>query len=294
LEVRTRTEMLEVKNLMVFFENSWLSMISVWSSRNRWVLGSNSAGKTTLMNMISGLMIDIKRKEDRRGGERITILGEVRFEGEDITNTEPDKRVKKGIVLSRERHPIFPDSSVEENLRIAAYLRRDSEIKKTFDFVYSVFFHLKDIKKRKAGFCSGGEQQMLSIGMALMTKPRLLLMDEPLLGLSPVLQRDLRRAIKQIRGEGVTILVTEQFARPLLPIIDRGYVIENGIPVLFGTGKELMDNPEVKAAYFGLGPQPFPSQWEMEIEGFLECRKSINDKPVGSIYEQFEKVCGII
>jgi branched-chain amino acid transport system ATP-binding protein len=176
----------------------------------------------------------------------------VRFEGEDITNTEPDKRVKKGIVLSRERHPIFPDSSVEENLRIATYLRRDSEIKKTFDFVYSVFFHLKEIKKRKAGFCSGGEQQMLAIGMTLMTKPRLLLMDEPLLGLSPVLQRDLRRAIKQIRGEGVTILVTEQFARPLLPIIDRGYVIENGIHVLSGTGQELMNNPEVKAAYFGV------------------------------------------
>jgi branched-chain amino acid transport system ATP-binding protein len=137
-------------------------------------------------------------------------------------------------------------------LRIAAYLRKDSEIKKTFDFVYSVFFHLKEIKKRKAGFCSGGEQQMLAIGMALMTKPRLLLMDEPLLGLSPVLQRDLRRAIKQIRGEGVTILITEQFARPLLPIIDRGYVIENGILVLFGTGQELMNNPEVKAAYFGV------------------------------------------
>ena len=247
--------MLEVKNLMVFFENSLAVndlSLEVQKEEIVGVLGSNSAGKTTLMNTISGLMIDIKRKEDRRGGERITVLGEVRFEGEDITNTEPDKRVKKGIVLSRERHPIFPDSSVEENLRIATYLRRDSEIKKTFDLVYSVFFHLKDIKKRRAGFCSGGEQQMLSIGMALMTKPRLLLMDEPLLGLSPVLQRDLRRAIKQIRGEGVTILVTEQFARPLLPIIDRGYVIENGIPVLFGTGKELMDNPEVKAAYFGI------------------------------------------
>ncbi len=204
------------------------------------------------MNVISGLMIDIKRKEDRRGGERITVLGEVRFEGEDITNAQPDLRVKKGIVLSRERHPIFPDSTVEENLRIAAYLRRDSEIKKTADFVYTVFFHLNKIRKRKAGFCSGGEQQMLSIGMALMTKPRLLLMDEPLLGLSPLLQRDLTRAVKQIREEGVTILLTEQFARPLLPIIDRGYVIENGILVLFGTGKELMDNPEVKAAYFGV------------------------------------------
>jgi branched-chain amino acid transport system ATP-binding protein len=247
--------MLEVKNLLVFFENSLaINDISLDVKRGEivGVLGSNSAGKTTLMNTISGLMIDIKRKEDRRGGERITILGEVGFDGQDITKMEPDERVKKGIVLSRERHPIFPDSSVEENLRIAAYLRRDSGVKKTSDFVYSVFFHLKEINKRKAGFCSGGEQQMLAIGMALMTNPRLLLMDEPLLGLSPVLQRDLRRAIKQIRGEGVTILVTEQFARPLLPIIDRGYVIENGIMVLFGTGQELMNNPEVKAAYFGV------------------------------------------
>ncbi len=247
--------MLEVKNLMVFFENSLaLNDLSLDVRKGEIVgiLGSNSAGKTTLMNTISGLMIDIKRKEDRRGGERITLLGELRFEGEDITKTEPDERVKKGIVLSRERHPIFPDSTVEENLRIATYLRRDSGVKKSFDFVYTVFFHLQKIQKRKAGFCSGGEQQMLAIGMALMTRPRLLLMDEPLLGLSPLLQKDLTRAIKQIRKEGVTILITEQFARPLLPVIDRGYVIENGILVLFGTGKELMDNPEVKAAYFGV------------------------------------------
>jgi len=247
--------MLEIKNLMVFFENALAIndlSLEVRKEEIVGVLGSNSAGKTTLMNTISGLIIDIKRKEDRKGGERITVLGEIKFEGEDITNTEPDKRVKKGIVLSRERHPIFPDSSVEENLRIAVCLRRDPEIKKSFEFVYNVFFHLKDIRKRKAGFCSGGEQQMLAIGMALMTKPRLLLMDEPLLGLSPLLQRDLTRAIKQIRKEGVTILVTEQFARPLLPIIDRGYVIENGILILFGTGQELMENPEVKAAYFGV------------------------------------------
>lgn len=247
--------MLEIKNLMVFFENSLAIndlSLEVHEGEIVGVLGSNSAGKTTLMNTISGLMIDIKRKEDRRGGERITVLGEVWFEGEDITNMEPGKRVKKGIVLSRERHPIFPDSSVEENLKIAAYLRRDREVKKTYEFVYTVFFRLKDLRKRKAGFCSGGEQQMLAIGMALMTRPRLFLMDEPLLGLSPLLQRDLTRAIKQIRGEGVTILVSEQFARPLLPVIDRGYVIENGIPVLSGTGQELIDNPEVKAAYFGV------------------------------------------
>lgn len=247
--------MLETKNLMVFFENALAIndlSLEVRKGEMVGVLGSNSAGKTTLMNTISGLMIDIKKKEDRKGGERITILGEIWFEGEEITKTGPEERVKKGIVLSRERHPIFPDSSVEENLKIAAYLRRDREVRKTFDFVYSVFFHLKRIKKRKAGFCSGGEQQMLAIAMALMTNPRLLLMDEPLLGLSPVLQRDLRRAMKQIRDEGVTLLVTEQFARPILPMIDRGYVIENGTLVLFGTGEELMNNPEVKAAYFGV------------------------------------------
>jgi len=247
--------MLEIKNLMVFFENSLAIndlSLEVQKEEVVGVLGSNSAGKTTLMNTISGLMIDIKKKEDRRGGERITILGEIKFEGKDIMKTPPDERVKKGIVLSRERHPIFPDSTIEENLRIAAYLRTDSQIKGTFEFVYSIFLHLKDIRKRKAGFCSGGEQQMLAIGMTLMTRPRLLLMDEPLLGLSPLLQKDLTRSIKQIRGEGVTLLVTEQFARPLLPIIDRGYVIENGTLVLFGTGQELMDNPEVKAAYFGI------------------------------------------
>ena len=254
MEAKLRVKMLEVKNLMVFFENALaINDLSLEVSKGEivGVLGSNSAGKTTLMNTISGLIIDMKKKEDRRGGERITVLGQLMFEGQDITSTKPNERVRKGIVLSRERHPIFPDSSVEENLKIAAYLRRNSEIEKSFEFVYSVFLRLKELPKRKAGFCSGGEQQMLAIGMALMTKPRLLLMDEPLLGLSPALQRDLIRAISQIQKEGVTILVTEQFARPLLPIIDRGYVIENGTLVLSGTGKELMDNPEVRAAYFG-------------------------------------------
>ncbi len=255
MEVRGKLEMLEIKNLMVFFENALaINDLSLEVHRGKivGVLGSNSAGKTTLMNTISGLIIDMKKKEDRKGGERITVLGEIRFEGEDITDTKPSERVKKGIVLSRERHPVFPDSTVEENLKIATYLRKDPQIKKSFEFVYTVFPRLKELRKRKAGFCSGGEQQMLAIGMALMTKPRLLLMDEPLLGLSPAMQQDLIRAIKEIREEGVTILVTEQFARPLLPIIDRGYVIENGTLILTGTGKELMDNPEVKAAYFGL------------------------------------------
>ncbi len=247
--------MLQVKNLMVFFENSLaindLSM-EVHEGEIVGVLGSNSAGKTTLMNTVSGLIMDMKKKEDRRGGERITVVGQLLFEGEEITQTKPSQRVRKGIGLSRERHPIFPDSSVEENLKIATYIRKDAEIKESFNLVYSVFPRLNALRKRKAGFCSGGEQQMLSIGMALMTRPRLLLMDEPLLGLSPALQQDLINAITQIRTKGVTILVTEQFARPLLPVIDRGYIIENGILVLTGTGETLMDNPEVKAAYFGV------------------------------------------
>ncbi|MEE8481391.1 MAG: ATP-binding cassette domain-containing protein, partial [Desulfobacterales bacterium] len=112
---------------------------------------------------------------------------------------------------------------------------------------------LVELKRRKAGFLSGGEQQMLSISMALITKPILLLLDEPLLGLSPMMQKMLIEAIKNLRREsGITILITEQFARPLLPMIDRGYVIENGMLTLSGTGKELMDNPEIKSAYFGI------------------------------------------
>jgi len=247
--------MLEVKNLMVFFENALaLNDLSLEVYRGEIVsaLGSNSAGKTTLMNTISGLIIDMKVKEDRRGGERITLMGEVWFEGEEILFTKPSQHIRKGIALSRERHPIFPDSDVEENLRISTYLRRDSEINKSFDFVYSIFPPLKELGKRRAGFCSGGEQQMVAIGMALMTRPKLLLLDEPLLGLSPAMQSSLIRAIKQIRGEGITVLVTEQFARPLLPIVDRGYIIENGMLTFQGTGQELRDNPEVRSTFMGV------------------------------------------
>jgi len=247
--------MLEVRELKVFFENALaISNLSLEVHKGEivGVLGPNCAGKSTLLNAISGLIMDMKKKEDRRFGERITVLGEIRFEDEDITETKPSERVKRGIVLIRERHPIFPDSSVEENLRIATYMRRGAGAKKGFEFIYAIFPHLRGIRRRKAGLCSGGEQQMLAIGMGLMVNPRLLLMDEPLLGLAPALQKDLVQTIRQVREEGVTVLVAEQFARPLLPIIDRGYVIENGALVLSGTGEELKDNPEVKAAYLGI------------------------------------------
>jgi len=247
--------MLEVKNLMVFFENALaLNDLSLEVKKGEivGVLGSNSAGKTTLMNTISGLILDMKKKEERRGGERISVLGELRFEGSDILQMKPSERVRRGIVLSRERHPIFRDSDAVENLKIAGYLRKRGEVKERIEFIFRLFPHLKEIRKRKAGLLSGGEQQMLAIGIALVAKPRLLLMDEPLLGLSPMLQADLARAMKDIREERITVLVTEQFARTLLPVIDRGYVIENGMLVFTGTRKELYDNPEVKSSYLGI------------------------------------------
>lgn len=248
--------MLEIKNLMVFFENA-LAVNDLNLEVNKGeivgVLGSNSAGKSTLMNTISGLIIDIKIKEQRRGGERITILGKMTFDGEDILYTKPSYRVKKGIVLARERHPVFGESSVMENLKIAGYLRRYSEVRDAIEFVFETFPRLKELKERKGGLLSGGEQQTLMIGMALIARPRLLLLDEPLLGLAPALQTDLIKAVKRIRDSmGVTILVTEQFARPLLPIIDRGYVVENGMLCLSGSRDELMNNPEVISAYFGV------------------------------------------
>jgi len=248
--------MLEVKSLMVFYENALaLNDFSMVINRGEIVsvIGSNSAGKTTLMNTISGLIIDMKIKEERKGGERITVLGEINFNGEDITKTKPSERVKKGIVLCRERHPVFPESDVLENIKIAGYLRKSSEIKEMIGYVFNLFPTLYELRTRKAGFLSGGEQQMLIIAMALIARPILLLLDEPLLGLSPAMQLKLVEAIKTIREEaGITLLIGEQFARPILPIIDRGYIIENGMLALSGTSKELMDNPEVKAAYFGV------------------------------------------
>lgn len=248
--------MLEVSNLMVFYENALaLNDFSMTVDQGTMVavIGSNSAGKTTLMNTISGLIIDTKIKEQRKGGERITLYGTVTFEGRDITNIFPSDRVKLGLALCRERHPIFPESDVIENLKIAGHLRKRSEIPKSIEYFFQLFPTFERLKTRKAGFLSGGEQQMLAIGMAMMADPKLLLLDEPLLGLSPIMQTSLLDAVKKIIGDtGLTIIITEQFARPILPIIDHGYVIENGMLTMMGTGPELMDNPEVKAAYFGV------------------------------------------
>ena len=136
---------------------------------------------------------------------------------------------------------------------MAGYLRKKAEIQETISYVFDLFPALVPLKSRKAGFMSGGEQQMLAVGMALVARPQLLLLDEPLLGLIPMMQHLLVEAIKGFKADsGITVVISEQFARPVLPMIDFGYIIENGMLTLTGTGSELMDNPEVKAAYFGV------------------------------------------
>ena len=136
---------------------------------------------------------------------------------------------------------------------MAGYLKRRAQIREVVGQVFDLFPHLVNLKNRKAGFLSGGEQQMLAIGMALVAGPRLLLLDEPLLGLSPMMQNVVVDAIRELKSRsGITVLLSEQFARPILPLIDYGYIIENGILTMNGTGSELMANPEVKAAYFGV------------------------------------------
>lgn len=250
--------MLEVKNLMVFYENMLaVNNVSMACGKGKIVgiFGANSAGKSTLMYALSGIMLDIRKKEAMRGGERITLLGEIRFNGEDVLNLKPSQRAKRGIVLCPERRHIFPESSTSENLKIGGYLATKAEAKETLDYIFSLFPALasREIRRRSGGFLSGGEQQMLAIGRALMAQPKLLLLDEPLLGLSPGLQRALVEAIEEIRyRKGISILVTEQYARPLFPAIDYAYILENGCLVLEGTGRELISNPDVKSAYFGI------------------------------------------
>ena len=248
--------MLEATGLMVFYENMLaLNNVHVMCRENQiaGVFGANSAGKSTLMYTISGIMEDIRKKEQMAGGERITVLGEIRYLGEDISGLKPSRRARKGIVLCPERRRIFKESSVLENLRIGGYLASPAQAKTTLEYIFKVFPALTRLRKRIGGFLSGGEQQMLAIGRALMAQPKLLLLDEPLLGLSPLIQATLVKATKEIRDEqSISIIVTEQYARPVLPIVDYAFVLENGAAVLEGTRDELLNNPDVRSAYFGV------------------------------------------
>jgi branched-chain amino acid transport system ATP-binding protein len=248
--------MIEGRELMVFYENMLaLNNVSIQCEDKQiiGVFGSNSAGKSTLMYALSGIILDIKKKEEMRGGERISVFGNILFNGEDITELKPHLRAKAGIVLCPERRRIFPESSVLENLKIGGYLSTRQETKDTIEYVLDLFPRLKDHLKRQGGFLSGGEQQMLAIGRALMAKPKVLLLDEPLLGLSPAYMDIVINGTKAIRDtKGISIIVTEQYARPVMPIIDYGYIMENGSNVLSGTKEDLLDNPDVKSAYFGV------------------------------------------
>ncbi len=247
--------MLAVENLMVFYENALAVnnvSLEVRVGEIVGLLGSNGAGKSTLMYAISGIILDRKIKEERRGGEKITVMGQIRYRNRDIGHLKPSLRVKEGVVLCPERRRIFPESSVLENLKIGATLRSRSEAQQTLRYIWQLFPPLLELRNRTAGFLSGGEQQMLAIGRALMAKPNLLLLDEPLLGLAPALQLKVIEAIRDIGQLGITVLVADQYARPLLPIIDRGYVIESGSIAVSGTAKDLMDNPHVRSAYFGM------------------------------------------
>lgn len=200
------------------------------------LVGANGAGKSSILRSIAGVVTP-------KGGT-------IEFCGEDITGKSAEQVVKKGITLVPEGRRIFPDLTVLENIRIGAYLRKDS-LDEDIKWVYDLFPRLKERSWQMAGTLSGGEQQMLAVARALMSRPKLMMMDEPSLGLAPLIVRDIFSIIKEINKNGVTILLIEQNANMALKTADRGYVLETGKIKLTGTGSELLANEQVKKAYLG-------------------------------------------
>ena len=202
------------------------------------LIGANGAGKTTLLHAISGL---VKKSE-----------GELIFLGNSLNKANARTIVSSGITQVPEGRRIFPDMSVQENLLMGAYLRKDKKgIEEDMQKVYERFPRLNERKKQLAGTLSGGEQQMLAMGRALMAKPKLLLLDEPSMGLSPLLVKEIFSIIKEINQQGTTVLLVEQNARMALQIAHRAYVMETGKIVLSGTGEQLSASDEIKKAYLG-------------------------------------------
>ena len=201
------------------------------------LIGANGAGKSTTLRAISGL-------------ERAQS-GKILYNGEDITGKPSKYMVQNGLILVPEGRLIFPDMTVLENLKIGAYLRNDRDVEADIQRMYSLFPRLKERAWQMAGTLSGGEQQMLAVGRALMSKPKLLMMDEPSLGLAPLVVKDIFSIIRTIRDSGVTVLLIEQNANAALKIADRGYVLETGRITLEGSGRELLSNPAVRSAYLG-------------------------------------------
>ena len=200
------------------------------------LIGANGAGKSSLLRTISGLV----KPAD----------GKITFDGEDITGKDPTNIVSKGLIMVPEGRKIFPNLTVLENLKIGAYLRKD-DLKDDIERVYSYFPRLKERSWQPGGTLSGGEQQMLAVGRALMGRPKLLMMDEPSLGLAPIVVQGIFEIIRQINDAGTTVLLNEQNANMALHVADRAYVIENGVIAMEGTGKELLEDEKVRAAYLG-------------------------------------------
>ena len=203
------------------------------------LIGANGAGKSTTMRAISGL--------------RPISQGAIRFEGKDISKLRADLRVVRGVSQSPEGRGIFPGMSVRENLEMGAYTRRNrAEINEDLDRVFTLFPRLKEREKQPGGTLSGGEQQMLAVGRALMSRPKLLLLDEPSMGLAPLLIQQIFDIIVEINQQGTTVLLVEQNAQQALSRAHRAYVLETGRIVKEGTGADLLHDPAVKDAYLGV------------------------------------------
>jgi len=201
------------------------------------IIGSNGAGKSTTLNSLAGLIKPAS--------------GTVLFNGEDVTKLESYELVKKGISLSPEGRQIFPRMSVIENLELGGYFRTRAELEKGKNNVFELFPILKERSWQAGGTLSGGEQQMLAIGRALMASPKILILDEPSLGLAPIIVKEIFKMIRRIRDEGITVLLVEQNAKMALSISDRGYVLETGKIRLEGKSEELLNNEEVHKLYLG-------------------------------------------
>lgn len=233
--------MLSIENLKVSYgavEALKGVSLSVGQGEIVTLIGGNGAGKSTLIRSIAGLVKPAS--------------GTILFEGKSLAGLKAHQAVTLGIGHSPEGRLVFGDQSVEDNLRLGAYKRRDAEgVEADVARYFALFPRLLERREQMAGTLSGGEQQMLAIARALMSRPKLLLLDEPSLGLAPLIVREVFRVIRQLKGEGMTILLVEQMANMALAVSDRAYVIETGTITLAGTGAELLKDPRVREAYLG-------------------------------------------
>ena len=232
--------LLEVKDLHVSYEGiQAVKGIDIHLEQGEIValIGANGAGKSTTLKAICGITP--------------VHSGKILLEGQDICRTPPHLFVKKGIALVPEGRGLFGRSTVEENLMMGAYSRKDGEIAEDLERIYSLFPRLAERRKQASGTLSGGEQQMASLGRALMSRPRLLLLDEPSMGLAPIMVRTIFEIIRTVASTGMTLLLVEQNANIALSMSSRGYVMESGKIILSGPSSELMGDPQVKAAYLG-------------------------------------------